>query len=290
MSTENDRLLALIANGDTLQALNRLLADPAPTDPRLAINRALFGPVDDATTELVAASVNEHRMQVGGSAGPARVATLYNLGCFALQQDDVLEARLRFAEALELAPEHLMARHNLAYCHELLAESDAARAEYQAVLSQNPDCALTRLNLAQFALQEGDYEAGLEDLEALYADDPGNMGVLLYLCRGLLQRGEAADVERAMALLDQTADAERFVDLQECRAYALFKQGDLEAAEAIFRTLLEAAPDNLFALTGMIKVLGEGGATAELKGYAERYQALQPSESISALLADLAAA
>ncbi|HKI99803.1 MAG TPA: tetratricopeptide repeat protein [bacterium] len=287
MSTDNDRLLELIGKGDTLQALNLLFADASSGSTRLAMNRALYGPSSEEAGERIRAADQEQRTRLGGLSGDAQATALYNLGCFALNQDDVMEARLRFAEALELQPGHLMARHNLAYAHELLAETDDARREYAAVLAQNPDCLLTRLNLAQLALSEGDYETGLDDLEALYRDDPGNMGVLLYLCRGLLLRASPPDLERVLALLGENPAAERYVDLNECRAYALYLMGDLDAAEAAFRQLLDVGGDNLFALTGIIKVLGQRDDLTALQPYVERYRAQHPSEAVDTMLQDL---
>jgi tetratricopeptide (TPR) repeat protein len=288
MSKENDRLLELIGKGDTLQALNRLYSADPGSDARLAINRALYGPGGEEHGERIREAEQRHRASLGGLSDGDRVTTLYNLGCFALSQDDVVEARLRFAEVLELHPQHLMAHHNLAYAHELLAETDEARREYQAVLDQNPACALSRLNLAQLALQEGDYASGLSALEALHGEDPGNMGLLLYLCRGLLLRGESADFRRVLELVD--SEAERYVDLQECRAYAQYLLEDLDGAERTFQQLLEAGADNVFALAGMVKVLGQRGDFAGVRAYMKRYQAVNPSESGAELLSELAGA
>jgi tetratricopeptide (TPR) repeat protein len=289
MSKENDRLLELIGSGDTLQAVNRLFAEEPGSDGRLALNRALYTGGEAGSEEIRAADA-EHRALLAGQGAEAQTTTLYNLGCFALSQDDVMEARLRFSEVLEREPQHTMARHNLAYAHELLAETDDAHREYQGVLAQNPASPLTRLNLAQLALQEGDAESALRDLEALHRDAPANMGLLLYLCRGLLQRGGAADLRRVLELLEGNAAAERYVDLQECRAYALYQQEDFEQAESAFRKLLDGDPDNAFALAGMIKVLAQRGDFAGMRSYLERYQARNPSESGAELLSDLAGA
>lgn len=287
MTTENDRLLERVTQGDTLQALNLLHAGTGEGDSRLALNRALYGPLSDEHGERIREAEQAHRERLAELAPAEKVAALYNLGCFALMQDDVLEARLRFDEVLELEPGHLMARHNLAYAHELMAEVDEARREYEAVLAAHPDCGLSRLNLAQLKLAEGDHEGGLADLEAMHGQDPANMGVLLYLCRGLLLRGGNADLQRVLELLSATAEADTFVDLQECRAYAQYLLGDLEAAERSFAHLLESSEDNLFALAGMIKVLGQRSDFDGLRPYAERYEALAANESIAALLAEL---
>lgn len=288
MSTENDQLLALICSGDTLHVLHRLLAEPAGGGPRLAMNRALYGPAGEASGEQVRAADQVHRERMGALDAEQQVTALYNLGCFALSQDDVMEARLRFAEVLEREPEHVMARHNLAYAHELLAETAEARQEYEAVLARQPDLALARLNLSQLALAEGDHEQGIELLEALHAQAPDNMGLLLYLCRGLLLRATPQDLERVLELLAGSGETGRYVDLQECAAYAHFLLGDLEAAEAAFRALLDADANNVFALTGMMKVLAQRVDLAGLKTYADRLQALFPTEAVAGVMQELA--
>ncbi len=285
MSIDNDGLLALICRGNTLEAL----ADAAgATDggARLAINRAMYGPTTAEGQALIQREEANHRDALGSADDAERALMLYNLGCFALAQDDVLEARLRFSEVLELQPDHPMARHNLAYAHELLAETEDARAQYNAVLAQNPDCALSCLNLAQLDLAEGDYEQGLAALEGLHVEQPENMGLLLYLCRGLLMRATSEDLERVVALT-AAGDAGRYLDLSECRAYALYLLGDLEQAEAAFRQLLEDGADNAFALAGIVKVLGQRGDFKAALPYVERYAAQNPSEAAAALLAEL---
>ena len=288
MSTENDRLLDLIGKGDTLQALHLLYNGAGSPSARLAVNRALYGAGGEVHDDILESAQEQHQAGLNSLDARDRATALYNLGCFALHQDDVMQARMRFAEVLELEPQHLMARHNLAYAHELLAETDDARREYQAVLAQNPACALTRLNLAQLQLQEGEVAGGLAELEALHRADPDNMGVLLYLCRGLLQRGGEPDLRGVLERLDGSADALRYVDLLECRAYALFQLGDLDAAEKAFRALLETSADNLFAITGMIKVLGQRGDYPGMQPFVERRQAREPSDAVAALQADLA--
>jgi len=288
MSTENDRLLELIGKGDTLQALHLLVNAGSSEGARLAVNRALYGAAGNGSGDTIDSAREQSQSGLNALNERDKATALFNLGCFSLHQDDVQEARIRFAEVLELEPQHIMARHNLAYAQELLAETADARREYQAVLAQNPDMVLTRLNLAQLQLQEGDVEGGVAELEALNDADPANMGVLLYLCRGLVQRGSEADMRTVLERLAASSDAGRYVDLQECRAYALFQLGETDAAEAAFRELLEASADNLFAITGMIKVLGQRGDYEGMKAYVGQRQALDPAEAVGALQADLA--
>jgi tetratricopeptide (TPR) repeat protein len=290
MSADNDRLLERIGAGDTLRALSLLQPESGNGDPRLALNRALYGAGGEEDEERIRAADQQHRAALSQAQGAERATLLYNLGCFALRQDDVVEARMRFGEVLELEPGHLMARHNLACAAELLAETEEARREYRAVLAQNPHAALSRLNLAQLALQDGEYEEGLEHLETLVTEQSGNMGVLLYLCRGLILRGSAADLERVLSLVGPGSEAERYVDLQECRAFALFQLGDLEDAEAAFQALLDSDADNAFALAGMIKLLGQRGDFDALHAYAERLHAVAPGDATAKLIQELESA
>lgn len=288
MSAENDRFLELISSGNTLDALNHLAASAeGSASRRLSLNDAMFGPVSE--DDLARIREEETRLLeiVDSLAGREKAETLYNLGCFALVQDDILGARLRFSEAVKQEPENTMARHNLACAHDLLAETSETRAQYEHILAQNPESLLTRINLAQLNLQEAQYDDALADLERMWADHPGNKGILLYLCRGLLQRATPGDVDRALSLLDGESEAGSYPELLECRGYALSLRGDMEGAEAIYTQLLEVNPDNQFALMGMIKSVGQTDDFDTLQGYVERYQSLNPTEKTEELLTEL---
>lgn len=285
---DNDTILEQIIRGDTLEAINRLYARPdSEDDATMALNRVLYGPPTHEALERVRAEEERHLERLGQSDDAEQADLLYNLGCFALFQDDVSEARLRFAEALRHRGDHLMARHNLAYALELMAETAEARAEYERVLAANPDSAISQLNLALLDLHEGRYEAGLERLERMHGDDPDNIGLVLYLCRGLLLRGTARDLEGVLDLIDQQPDAERYPDLRECRAYALYLLGEQEAAERAFSELLAENEGNLFARLGLIKVLAAQGNFDALKPHVARYHELNPGEEMAGLLAEL---
>jgi tetratricopeptide (TPR) repeat protein len=288
MTAENDRFLQRIAEGDTLSALSLLASGAARAgSARLTLNAFMYGPSDEEHQEPVREAEQAHLERVGQPDPIGQAAVLYNLGCFALVQDDILTARLRFVEALQQEPDNLFARHNLAYALELLAETEQARAEYERVLAGNPGLALTRLNLALLDLQEGDDGRGLETLEALHGEHPDNMGLLLYLCRGLLLRGSPSDLERVLALTGEAPGLASYLDLQECRAYALFLRGEMDAAEAGFAGLLEQNGENRFALGGMLKVLAHRSDFKAMQPYAERYAGLSPNENLKELLVEL---
>jgi len=287
MSSQNDRFLELLAAGNTLEGQRLLQSDSSENERRWNLNRTMYGPSTEEGLESVREAESAHLERLTGEEGQIRANTLYNLGCFSLMQDDILAARMRFSEAVKLDPGNLMSRHNLAYAHELLAEFEEAKSEYEAILAINPSLGMTRLNLALVRLQESDVDSAIEDLEQLNAQDPSNLGLLLYLVRALLYRRGENDTDRVLTLLDLAPNAGQYPPLQECRAFALFLKEDMEAAEPILQALHEANPEDLFARMGLVKILGAHGNFSDLTEALEAYNSRDPSERIDAILTDL---
>jgi predicted Zn-dependent protease len=281
----DDPILRLICRGDTLEGLRQLLAARQDGESGARrLNRALYGPSSAANRDRIEQERRSHLARLPAAQGAERALLLHNLGCLALYQDEVLEARERFQEVLSLQPEHRFARHNLAYAEELLAEYDQAQEQYDRVLQQDPGFALSRLNRALLRVQTGDVAAGVADLRAMHENDPDNMGILLYLCRALLTTGNPHDAQAVLDVLEAGSGWVQFLDLRECRSYALFVQGRQEEAEAAFRDLIAAMPGNLFSRLGLIKTLAAQGRFGNLAAELEAYEALQPPESVQALI------
>ncbi|MDH5752460.1 MAG: tetratricopeptide repeat protein [Deltaproteobacteria bacterium] len=278
----NDLILEKISRGDTLLAIQQLEAAQAEQGPQ-RLNRALFSATRAENTEILEAEQDNLLEQVGQLQGEEHAAAVYSLGCIALALDDVVEARNRFQDVLKIQPDNIMARHNQAYCCELLAEFEQAELLYTQVINQNQDMALSRLNLALLRLQNGEVDAALEDLHTLHLADPENLGLTLYLCRGLLQRGTTRDIEEIIDLVDGNPDALGYIDLKECRAQALLLSGESESAEKAFADLLEQNPESYFARLGLVKMLAERGAFDTLKEHVAKLQELLPSDELLAL-------
>jgi tetratricopeptide (TPR) repeat protein len=287
---QNEQIVELIAAGNTLLGQKQLFAlppsaTPAADEPLIALNRALLTPPDEANAERVQQAKEEHLARLPTARGAALALLQFNLGCIALYQDEVQEAQTRFGEVVKLDPDHRYARHNLAYTCELMADLSEARANYARIVHRPDDLALSRLNLALVRGEEGDASGCADGLRALHRRDPGNMGVLLYLCRALLANKTQADAQEVVDLLRPGKEWAEFLDLCECRAYALYVLGETEAAESAFRELLAAGEESLFARLGLIKALAAQGNFPALKEELERYQALNPPENLSAVLA-----
>ncbi|HUJ76465.1 MAG TPA: tetratricopeptide repeat protein [bacterium] len=287
---DNAEMLRLIAAGNTLEGQRRLFsAPPDPEDLLLSLNRALLSvPSEESNTFLQQAQYGHEALLPRGH-NQDQPLILYNLGCLALYQDDVQEAKRRFQHVLDLEPDNRYARHNLGYAHELMADMVEARREYERVVLEDPDLTLTRLNLALLLAQEGRPEASISALRLLHQQNRDNMGILLYLCRSLLARGIPEHTNEALELLENHPQWKEFLDLWECRAYAQYLAGLYEAAEGSFRELLSHSPENLFAHMGLIKVLAARGDIPALRQALEAYQALNPTLSLAEAL-DLVAA
>jgi tetratricopeptide (TPR) repeat protein len=288
--TKNDPILELIAAGNTLQGQKQLFALPVlpaatSDDTLIALNRALLSPPSEENAAVVQLAKEDHLTRLGSAAGPEVPVLMYNLGCFALYQDDIQEAQVRFQEVLKLDPGNRYARHNLAYTYELMAELAEARSQYEKVAEGPEGVPLSRLNQALVRAEDGDSQGAVDELRALYLGSPQNMGLLLYLCRALLAGANKEGAKEVVSLLDQRKEWLEFLDLWECRAYALYQLGENNEAESAFRELLTASPESLFSRLGLIKTLAVRGNFAELKQELERYASLNPPEDLSAVLA-----
>jgi len=282
---ELEQFFDLMRQGNTLDGLSRLMAVPPETqEPRVTLNMILYAPGEPQRDEVVSHEQERHLTLLATARGPRRDLLLYNLGCFALFQDDVMEARLRFEEVVAEQPGNLYARHNLALAHELMADFDAARAGYGDVLAQDPGFVLSRLNLALLDMHLGDLAAGRDALRGLVREQPDNMGALLYLCRALLKGGQPVAAREVLGLLGERHDWRHYPDLRECYAFALYLCDENEEAEAELRALLAEDDRNRFARQGLIRLLARRGAFAELREHAERLHALFPSFETRALV------
>jgi tetratricopeptide (TPR) repeat protein len=285
----HDPILELIATGNTLQGQKELFARqnaPAdsPEDRVMALNRALLIPPSEENAAIVQLAKEDHLARLSTAQDVALPVLMYNLGCFALYQDDIQEAQVRFQEVLKLDPANRYARHNLAYTYELMAELAEARSQYEKVAEGPEGLPLSRLNQALVRAEDGDYEGAIAELRRLYQSGPHNMGLLLYLCRALLVHRTEEGAQEVINLLDRRKEWRDFLDLVECRAYALYLLKQTHDAESAFREVLTSDPENLFARLGLIKSLAERGDFNDLKQELERYASLNPPEELSSVL------
>jgi len=123
----HDPIIELIATGNTLQGQKQLFSEPnqpanSPEETVAVLNRALLAPPSAENAAVIQLAKEDHLSRLGTAHGAELPVLMYNLGCFALYQDDIQEAQLRFQEVLKLDPGNRYARHNLAYTYELMAD------------------------------------------------------------------------------------------------------------------------------------------------------------------------
>ena len=287
---ENERVLDFISKGNTLEGLNLLFGHGGSgEDPLFRLNSALYSPTGRDFSEQVRQAEETHLERLRTRNDRERGLLLYNLGCFALYQDEIQTAKIRFGEAVRLRPEMVQARHNLGYARELMAESEEAKAEYRRVLEARPDYALSRINLGQILIQEGRREEGLKEMQQVVAGQPDNIGAALYFCRGILSGGEPEAAREVLELLRNRPDWLQFPNLKECLGFAHYLLGEQRRAEEIFREMLGENDAHLFPRLGLIKILAAREAHGDLSTHAERFQLLSPSPGVEGLIAKLEA-
>jgi tetratricopeptide (TPR) repeat protein len=250
----------------------------------LAINAILFFPESGDPQGRLPEERARQLDLLADAPDPLRAVLLYNLGCIALYEDDILAAKLRFGEAARLSPGHHPSLHNLAHAHELMADFEDARNELERALNVNPGCALTRINLATVYFSMGEGEQGLATLREVAAAEPENMGAALHLCRGLLDFGGQDGAREVRTVLEQRPGWRQYPELMACGAFACFLTEAWEEAQALFQDLLEQDQDSAFARMGMIKVLAAREDFEQLLPHLERYQQSHPNPSLGHII------
>jgi tetratricopeptide (TPR) repeat protein len=287
---EPANFLDLQRNGSVLESL-RVFDQAAyvSEDRGLALNAHLFAPLGEESGDRVQEEQIRHLSLLRDAPERERAIISYNLGCFALFQDDILNAKLRFAEAVRLRPDNAAALHNLAIAQDFMADFEEARQNLERALELEPGNGLVRINLALLYEEEGNREAALGMLRELLEASPANMGALFFLCRSLLSSGTREDAAEVRDLLERHGGWETYPQLRECRGHALLLLQEWEAAELAFRELLAEEDGRSSARLGLVKVLAARENFPALLEEAERYAAAEPSAQIQDIIEQIKA-
>lgn len=281
---EASDFLALQRGGNTFQSLGSLIGRSGEGDVRLELNVHLFTPHGQESQHRIQQEAAAQFDRMSEASERELAAISYNLGCFALFQDDIFAAKIRFAEAVRLRPDYSEALHNLAVAHELMADFDEARAELNRALELDPENGLSRLNLALIYREEGDTEEALRLLREQVRAHPGNMGLLYHLCRTLLARRAAEDAREVRELIEESPGWERVTAIRECLGQALLQLGELAEAEQLFREILGEGPPRPFSRIGLIKVLSAQERFVEVLEQAKLAEAEAPSAEMQQII------
>lgn len=283
--SESSKFLELQRNGNTLQALAALAEDGGGgAGSSAALNGHLFLPRGQESAEHIGMEQTAQLTLLSDAQQQEQAVICYNLGCFALFEDDILTAKLRFTEAVRLRPDYAPALHNLAIAHELMADFEEAREALLRALEADPENGLSRINLALIHQAEGNADEALEILRTQAVAHPGNPGPLYYLCRSLLARGGVEDAREIMERLAENTGWEQFTEIRECRGQALFLLRELEVAEQVFREILAEGRSRPFVRLTLLKVLAAREDFSALLEEAELYDAEAPSPEVQDII------
>lgn len=286
MNSVNQLILEMISHGNVVEGTAALMAQPM-LDSLTILNQVLYAGGRADNPMLVSEKNRLMDALPNFEHGLDRRDILHNLGCIALFQDEILEAQQYFRQSIEISPDFLPSWHNLAYAHELMADYGTAVNLYQMVLSYDANYLLSRINHSLLLLATDQEAAGLEALRNLEQNFPANKGVRLYLVRALLTQNNPAHWAEAVDLITQMSDYEAWEPFHEALAYAYYRQGNWDMAQTTFANLLDADPENPYALKGMVRVLAELSNLSEAAIYISRYHALNPTDATQTLVQGL---
>ena len=283
--SENDNPLHLIHRGDTLTGKRELKKlSSTGYSPTIRLNSTLYGLSNQDSAGQLETEKKRHLKLLQESNREDRGTLLYNLGCFALYESDLITAKLRFSEAVRLLSELPEPLHNLGYAHELVTERKEAKHAYQRAISMDPTFGLSRVNLSNIYMLENRPEEAFEELRGLLNRDPLNAGVLYQLCRLRLKKPDEGAAREILDRTDVFSYWPEYLELKECRAAALLHLNQDEEAQALFREVLEMEERHFFSWVGLMRILAKQGRWDEMLGHGMRMLELFPSQELEALI------
>ncbi len=157
-----------LARGDHNQALlaceQAITADPRAPEPYMSL-----GVLQAQAGDLAAARATFARGQSQATPSPQ---LLYNSGLVAAWSGDPVPAIDLFKAALELAPQHLEARENLAGMLASMGRFAESSVQYRLALEQNPADPVTRFLLAKTLIATGRTAEARRELDEALRLDP----------------------------------------------------------------------------------------------------------------------
>ena len=211
----------------------------------------------------------------------------------AVETSDPAAALGASGRAVELAPGYAPAQVLHADLLEQEGETEAARSHYRKALALDARCAACELGLGRLALAAGDPEASLRHLERAVALQPGARSPQALLARAHRRLGDAEKARRAAkqaARLDGepvlrdpfwNGVVEQAVSPMgyQRRAALADAMGRQTKAEALYRTLLEAHPEDADGHYNLGNLLARLGRTEEAAASYRRALEIAPDKT-----------
>ncbi|MFQ5351434.1 MAG: tetratricopeptide repeat protein, partial [Thermoanaerobaculia bacterium] len=249
LASENQNLPALLNRVRMLQELGRLpearqraeeLVEQAPRDASARIALALI------LKQVGEAAMAERQLEtaIGLEAAAADTALAhYNLGVLLDQRHSGREAARHYAMALDLDPELLEARFQLAVSLARASRMQDAAQLFSEVIERRPDHLDARLGLATARVMEKRYASARAVLEEGVRIAPDNVTLVhtLALLLAACPEEDVRDGARAAELALAAFEAQPTLQHGETLAISLAEAGDFAAAVSWQARLVEEA-------------------------------------------------
>lgn len=227
-----------------------------------------------AATLLLLALLSCGHAYAQSATGSKEAAEYYEDALIRFEAGDYTSATIQLKNALQLEPDHLVARLLLGRTYLRLADGPSAEKEIRLARQGNADAALVLIPLAKAYYIQGKYEAIISEISP--GDDFAELEVDIRVLRGraFLRLGNTDRAEgefTAAGVIDPNDPAPMLG-----KARVLLRRGDREAAEALADRASTLAPQDAdtWHLKAEIRRLYRDYETA-VKHY-ERAVALQP--------------
>ena len=207
----------------------------------------------------------------------------YNLGLALRLNGEVEEAERAFRQALEIKPDHALARRALGLVLRRKGDLEGAASELRLAVADLPQDSMAHHNLGSVQLKLGRADQAVHELREAIRLDPYLLEAYYNLVRALRKAGQAEEAarvtDRAEQLSTEKAHAGRSIVLLQS-ALQHKESGDLEAALDELREATTLSPQLLEAQFQLALTLRElHQETPETEQALRRVLELQPGHA-----------
>lgn len=174
------------------------------------------------------------------AVGTMTAAALNNEGRLLQQEGRLEEAKARFHQALEMAPEHAETLTNLGILLAEGGETEQAVALLARAAAADPEAIQARVNLARVLSLSGRWDEAVEQYEAALAHYPEDLSLRAFRAEALLESGRSTEAAAAFGELVEERPERALFWVREAQALAL--AGRPDGARRRLETALQRLP------------------------------------------------
>lgn len=205
---------------------------------------------------------------------------LHLLGTVLLQQNRHQDAIERLEAAQQLDPDSAETHNNLGIAYHAQQDWERAARHFEACLKLQPENVQALFNLGQVMRERQLLRDAAKCFERAVELAPDQLEIGLALIDASLESDDLHTAEREMGRLERATDQEGVsYELIRRRALIRLLTGDAEAAEADYRQLLDAAPDDLGTLNNLAIALSLQAQWDAASQFSERALQQESSEA-----------